>query len=344
MASCSEILYDTFTLSVTQNIFVFVLIITIALLTVTINSVLAVTLWKTKQLNNSTNIYIFLLSLSDCMLGSVAMPLTAGLYLTHTSPKKCKLYVIARGFSSFNGHFSGYLILLVAFDRYMRVRVDFTEDNGCFKRLKSKCGSISLIASGFTWSVLAGGSTVIENELAIKLPSICMYVTEMCGMITAFVLYIRMYYKTLRHVKTSMVYQGTSNKKQAGEVLNQEEMKHKNGNTPKYTGELRKTILFILITVAVCYFPFVTRLYITGFVKGTVSHSVRMSFALSLATTYFNSFLNACIILYRNSRLSGYLKAQCCVNHVDPLEKMSCKTEIKTQQVRSKQGNSNKSF
>ena len=309
MANCSETLYNRLSLTAAQNLLVFVLIIIIACLTVTINSVLAVALWKTKQMNNSTNIYIFLLSLSDCMLGSVAMPLAAGLYLTHASPKKCKLFDIARGFSSSNIHFSAYLIVLVAFDRYMNIRVDFTEDNGCFKRLKSKCGSIFLISLGFILSALAGGSTVIENELAIKIPTICISVTEMCGVITIYALYIRMYHKTSRHVKTNMVYQGKSYEEYSDVKHSQEEIKYKHRNTPRYMGELRKTILLILIAVAVCYLPLiVTNAYIRGFAKGTVSYSVRLSFALSLAIAYFNSVLNACIILYRNSRLREYLR------------------------------------
>ena len=311
MANCSEILDNRLNLTVGQNLLVFVLIIIIACLSVTINSILAVALWKAKQLINSTNIYIFMLSLSDCFQGAVALPLFAVVYLIYASQMKCKLFIIARGFSSFVVHISAYMILLIAFDRYVNIKLDFTKDNSCLRRLKSKYVSVLLLILGFTWSVLAAGSTVIENELAIKLPTICVFVVEMCAIITLYVLYIKMYNKVRRHIKTSVVYQGESNKERGGAMYDQEKTKYKRRNRPKYARELGKTILLIMIAVAVCYLPLiVTHSYITGFSQGTVSPYVQLAYHLSFPIAYCNSVINACIILHRNSRLRRYMKTK----------------------------------
>ena len=309
MANCSEILTNRLNLTVTQNLSVFVMITIIACLTVIINLVLAVTLWKTKQLNVSTNVYIFLLSLSDCMQGALAMPLIATGYRTYRNQEKCRLFIIAQAFSSFYTHLSGYIILLIAFDRYMYVLLDVTEHNGCFRKLKSKHGLIILRSFCFFWSITAGGFTVIENELAIRLPTICLGIVDMLAMAIIYILYIRMYIKVWRHSKASVVYNKEFNRRQQVVKYSKDEVQQKRKNTPRYTREVAKTIVIIMIAIAVCYLPAtILHAYVAGIARGPISNTVQFSYHLSFPVLYLNPILNACIILYRNTRLQEYLR------------------------------------
>ena len=304
MANCSEIHRNRLSLTLNQNIVVFVITVITACLTVTTNSVLAVTLWKSRQLNNSTNIYIFLLSLSDCMQGTVTMPLTSTVYLTYDKVKKCKLFISTQAFSPFNIHLSGYLILLIAFDRYITVRPSLSGNNGCLQMLKSKQGLVALASLCFIWSVAAAGSILIENELANKLPTICLGIIDIFAMTVIFVLYIRMYIRVWRHTKTSVVYKDKVNEEQTIKKI-----KCKRKSKLRFQNELAKTVLLIMIAVPVCYLPLiVSHAYVTGYSKGTISNRAQFVYHISFPIAYLNSFLNACIVLYRNRTLRRYLE------------------------------------
>ena len=314
MANCSQILANRLSLTTYQNLLLSIMTVIIACLTVIVNSILAFTIWKVKQLKTSTDILTFLLSLSDCVQGTVTMPLTSVIFFTHSNQMKCRLYIPYTVCSTSNTHFSGYLIFLIALDRYISVRPNLREINGCFTNLKSRTGLIILIALCFVWAATAGGCTIIENELNIKLPVICVFIADVCVASTVIVLYIKMYVTVWHHTQTSVVYKKKGNTAEPT-VISPHNGKRDpkcvctNSDTPRYTKELAKTIFIILIVGSICLLPvMILHAYVGGIAKGTVSNTVQFSWLLSCQFANINSVLNACIILYRNKRLRGYVK------------------------------------
>ena len=301
MDKCSTIFDGRFRLTRLQTLSVGISIAVISFLTVGINFILIAALRKTKQLNNSTNIYIFLLSLSDCLQGAVSMPLCAFLFLTYENQTKCQLVFTAEALSLFHGSFSGFVTLLIGVDRYMNIRPKFSEDNCCLKKLKTKCGSVTLTCLCFVWSVASVGLLNLEKNLGNALISIGVGTIDIFGVVTIYTLYIRMYVKIIRQVKTSVVYR-------------KEKVQKKSTEMPQYTRELAKTIFVIIIIIAACYLPFLLlHIYITNTGGITISNGLQFSYYLSLLPISVNASLNACIILYRNKRLQGYLRQTACM-------------------------------
>ena len=315
MADCSEILAERLSLTANQNLLLGIVAVIIACLTVIVNSVLASALWKAKQLKTSTDILICLLSLSDCVQGTVTMPLTSVIFLTHSNQRKCRLFIPYTLCSTLNTHFSGCLLFLISLDKYISVRPNLKEVNGCLRKLKARFVLIILVALCFIWSATASGSVVTENELNIELPVICVFIVDVCALSTVFVLYIKMYVTVWHHTQTSVVY------KRKGRM---------NTDRPRHAKELAKTILSILITVAICYLPVtVLHAYVWGIAKGTVSNSVQFSLLLFCQLANINSVFNACIILYGNRHLREYVRKNmfCClrisVSQEDPQDSYS---------------------
>ena len=148
------------------------------------------------------------------------------------------------GFSTFNIHYSAYIILLIAVDRYMKIRAEFTRNNACLKALESKSGLINLLSLCFLWSFVTGGSSIIDKTLDSSLPGICIANINIVGMVTMYVLYIRMYTRVWQHTKIRVNFNEEISLTQFTISL-------------KYTTELGKTILLILISVAIRYLPFI---------------------------------------------------------------------------------------
>ena len=172
--------------------------------------------------------------------------------------------------------------------------------------LKSKQGLVALASLCFIWSVAAAGSILIEYELANKLPTICLGIIDIFAMTVMFVLYIRMYIRVWRHTKTSVVYKDKVNEEQTSEKI-----KCKRKNKPRFQNEFAKTVLLIMIAVAVCYLPLiVSHACVTWYSKGIISNRVQFSYHISFPIVYLNSFLNACIVLSRNGTLRRYLKGK----------------------------------
>ena len=291
MSNCTASFFKgRFYLTETQNLFVGILLVLMSLPVLLINLFLAFAFVKTRQLTNSTNIYIMLLSVSDCMQGAVSMPTEAAMFILHHEQTNCILTSIIQVFSLTNTKLSGLLIVLIAFDRYMNIRSEFTEDNCCLNKLKSKLGSVILVFLCLILSLAHGGSSILGNSKRKRILGICMGITDFICILTVYVLYIKMYVKVRHHYKKSIIY------------------RYKNGTVPRYVRELAKTVLLILISVTVCYSPFViTHIYISNYTKNNISITLQFTFYLFRIAIFFNAILSACIILYRNEEVRVYV-------------------------------------
>ena len=283
-----------------QNLSIGSLLAIIGLPAFLVNSILIIALVKTNQLKNTTNVYILFLSLSDCIQGVVSIPLELVLFIVYADKTNCILSSTAQAFSFFNTHLSGYFILLIAFDRYLNIRPEFIEDNAVMRRLKSKCGSVLLTSVCLGMSLAHGGLSIFTDKYK-RLPSLCIGIIDVIGIITIYALYIRLYLKVRCHYKESAVY------------TNDEHLE--SPRSPKYVNELAKTVLLILITVAVCYSPFIVlNIYMSSFRTSKISVTLQYIHYFLMLPVFANAALNACIIVRRNKDIRGYvLKKLLCI-------------------------------
>ena len=190
-----------FRLSHAQNLSVRILLAVTSIPVLSINLILALALVKSKQLINSTNVFILFLSLSDCAQGSVEIPLGAALFILYHNTENCILSCTAQAFHFFTTQF---LILLIAFDRYMNVKPEFSEDHGCLGKLKSKSGRIFRIIVCCMMSFTHGACSFIQNKCTNLLIT-CLTVIDTVAIMINYVLYVRMYIKVRRHYQTSVI-------------------------------------------------------------------------------------------------------------------------------------------
>ena len=111
MENCSDPFltapHTRFYLAQQQNLSVGIVYVIISFFIVIVNSLLIFAYSKTKQLTNSTNVYIIFLSLSDCLLvGAEALPLESILHTVYHDKDNCVLSKFVLAFSNFSAKLS----------------------------------------------------------------------------------------------------------------------------------------------------------------------------------------------------------------------------------------------
>ena len=297
MDNCSNSLFSgRFRLTDGQNLSVGILLAFTSFFVFLINIILVLAIVKTHQLVNYTHIYILCLSVSDCIQGAITAPSIALLFIVYHTERNCVLSNAVQAFALFSTHLSGYFILLIAFDRYMNIRTEFTEDNCFLKRLKTKIGSVTLTSICFITSFAHAGISFPRIKYKRHL-TILMGILDFISIITVYVLYIRIYLKVRKHFEGNVVYEDRN--------VNKEET----GNSRRYLTELAKTVFLILIPLAVCYSPFTALyFYMLNFSNNNVSLTLQYIYYLFMLPVFFNGILDSCIVLCRNEELCGYLR------------------------------------
>ena len=96
--------------------------LTTSILNIIFNVLVIVALVLTKQTDNPSLKLILLLSISDCCLAVIVQPLFAVMMLMYPSTQNCNLEMAVQFFGIFFTHTSAYIIALIGFDRYARVK------------------------------------------------------------------------------------------------------------------------------------------------------------------------------------------------------------------------------
>ena len=93
-----------------------------SLLNLIFNGLVITALLLTKQTDNPSLKLILLLSVSDCCMAVIVQPLFAAMLLQYPSTQNCSFEMAMQFFGIFFTHTSGYIIALIGFDRYARVK------------------------------------------------------------------------------------------------------------------------------------------------------------------------------------------------------------------------------
>lgn len=96
--------------------------IVLALCTVTANIVLLYYLIKTKQLNNPSLRIIIFLSVFKLCFGAIGLTAEIAVYVRAHESRDCHLEIVSEFFMMFLGHVIGYVIGLIGYDRYFRIK------------------------------------------------------------------------------------------------------------------------------------------------------------------------------------------------------------------------------
>ena len=282
-----------FDLPTVQTLAIAILIAILIPLTFFTNSLLIMALINCKQLTNITNYLYLCLSISDCVLAVVTLPLTIYAILINTC-----YYVVANSvITKVNVRTSNYTIFLIAIQRYIITKLDLRNPTPITAWITSKTGTTVILLSLYLIALLRGILNLIQS-VDLVIVRLMFTITENLGSLVIGILYMRLYTR----VKSSAL-ERTVRRSAVPE------------ETPLYVKRLRKTVFLILVTLAVCYLPFVF-LRVTWAVmekaKHHVSHDFKFAMAFFVVLFRLNSTLNAVIVISRNRVLRAYARKKIC--------------------------------
>ena len=277
---------------------------------ITINVALIVSFFATKQsMQNTSNLLIICLSISDCLIGAVVMPVLIIESLWFDTEKHSS---IVRVYFSLNYVFGGIsfsMTMLLAIDRYIHMNPNILENESKIGNLFKRPRIYFLIfacCAFFTTTSLSLYFLVKTNPKITAYYAGSMAILLLILMPILVTMYTRGYLRIRRFVAENPVYQNR------GEADSNE--------SPEYLEELFKTVLLLIIVTMISYLPNLA-LNASGAVLTFLNHSYISSTTfliiahLAYILVFSNSFLNALIILYRNEKSRKWLKEvlqSCC--------------------------------
>lgn len=109
-----------------------------------VNFLVISSLVLSKQLYNTSLKLVMFLSISDCCIACIVQPLFAVLFLVYPSESQCQFEMVAMFFAIFFTHTSGYIIALIGFDRFARIKY-MTKYSSVMTEKRLKCLVITAI-------------------------------------------------------------------------------------------------------------------------------------------------------------------------------------------------------
>eukprot|EP00794_Sanderia_malayensis_P017056 gene17056-18774_t len=272
--------------------------------TVLLNIGLCIALYKTGQLKSAPTFLFFWLCISDSFVGLMTLPMSVVTFTTYGNRRSCGFEYTFMFICQLNGHFSLYLVLAVALQRYLQVRPKFRSH-----AIGTRKGSKVLIIVCFILAVCHGFvSSNFFGWTKTRIPNILLMIIRALLTISIYVCYFRLYYsiKRFKHAVNKTLDQNST--------LMQN---NQNNTTTKAKDSASKffvTVLLVMISLALCYLPVIAVDLWTGYytlIKKTPSAApvwLRFTYYLTFFPAFLNSSLNAGIFLYRNEGSQAYFK------------------------------------
>ena len=260
---------------------------------VLLNFALSFALYKTGEYRNKSKFFVFLLSMSDMLVGLVTVPAHVVFHTVLSSQRCCwfeRLYLFV---GQSNGHFSFYSLMVIALERYLHITAALrygVESRGVAGKLTrltlTNKGHCSLLFLMVVCSIFHGlVPTYFFGTVRSNLPNIAMVFVRYVIFVAIYILYIRVYFAIRRHVR-------------------------KNQPLNKKHSEVFRTVITILIAYTVCYMPcVVTDCWVTYYsyvLNSSSPIALRFANYLSFTLVYLNGAINAAILLKANKRALAY--------------------------------------
>ena len=181
----------------------------------------------------------------------------------------------------------------MAFDRYINISPQLTEDSACLQR--SKQGTV-ILTTFFLFLQIFEGGLVLGNKYIFRI-NVFVVIIHTTGFIVNNILYIGLYLKVRHHYNESVVYNAENRNAQTVRTL-------------RYIRKITKTVLLLLSAMNVCYFPFLAE-YVCRLIfilsKLRIPEIFDLPYHLLMLPVLVNTIFNGCIIMYRNKELCKYL-------------------------------------
>ena len=280
-------------LTTLQNLTVVIGLSVISPIIIVLNLLLIIGLAKTKELRNAPGILLLLLSISDCLIGLVSIPIQIVLFTAFKTHPACTLEYMTHAVGHFTGHFSGYMIAVISFQRNVLINPNLKPRN-CFSSfLVKKRGLMVLVAVTF---VVTLAETIVSVIFYYEfIARLMLSILDSVIFAYVYVTYFWVYFKVWRFSKKIT-----------------EKQTKKKTTIRAHEDRLAKTVALILIATAICYLPY----QITVGMRWTKmrdrqkpSMELRFGIYLSLIVLYCNSAVNAAIIIWRSRKIRIYIRS-----------------------------------
>ena len=260
---------------------------------VVLNFALSFALYKLGDWRKKSKFFIFVLSISDTVLGLVAVPAHLVLATALGSERSCWFERTFFFIALTNGHFSFYTFMAIALERYLHVAsalrygAESRGIAGYLTQLTSTTeGHSILLVIMFILSLIHGlVPTYFFGKVQSNIPNIVVVFIRFIVLVATYILYARMYIKIREHVR-------------ANRPLNQ---KHK---------KAIRTVATILIIYTVSFIPgIVTDFSVSyySYVKETEAPlTLWFTYYLSFTFVYLNGAINAGVLIKANRRVLVY--------------------------------------
>ena len=268
--------------------------ILLALSIVSVNSFLIYALYKTKQLRKLSSRLIAYLALSDCCVGIFMVFIIIHL-LRRKGGSTCLFELLAQFTCVLFSEFSALQIMIIALDRFLRMKFlnryqeYMTRRRAALMMLFNAAMSVSFAVGSVVASISGHFYTYNIVFVSINSPFF----------MTVYIMYPWTYVSVHRQISQAR----------------QRQTQRVNDSSRQADSALAKTMIFILIAVAICYLPYMvlglawSHFY---FNKGVVSSSFLPNLAVLTWWTFYlihlNSTLNALIFITRNKKIMEVLR------------------------------------
>ena len=274
------------------------ILLTISSISVLLNLTLIISFIATRQVTkNTSNILIFVVSISDLATGAVTMPLTASLLLNVNTEDFCtksKVLLIAIA----NSHFSVVLTVLLAMDRYLHMNPNILNNHG--SRIKNifKIPNIYyMMIIIFIFLLSAFTILLFDINTTLKRVIVLFFVYIIAvNMLIIVCLYTRGYLRIRKFTDNNPVYNESGGSTHT---------------TPDYVRRLYKTVLVLILLAFFQYVPLcVVQIIAQILLKRNVNgFPTIFSYFFEFASLSSNAgcFTNCVAVLYFNNQAKNWI-------------------------------------
>ena len=282
----------TYFISDTENAIIVSFTALLIPLTIVANFSVIYSIIKTRQVNDGVNNMFICLSSIDCLTAAVCEVSTLLLLTIYRSKRTCELELLLQYSSSFFCSFSGFLILSIAIDRYikthktMKMKMDRSRRRSTYLMIFSAIMALII-------ALLDVLGTLMEEYAWINMS---IQLIHLIAVVSIYIVYVMMYYKV------------SKNQKMQANRLNLRGTSRQDRLT--YVRRTITTISMILGALLICYVPFLIIGIHTAFQSTGGSNSLtprKFANYLSFQFVFTSSFLSAVIYLHRNRRCRNYI-------------------------------------
>ena len=266
--------------------------------TIILNSLLWYALCSLGHWKKQSKFLILLLTISDTVMGLVSIPATIALTSIYSYKRDCRLERLVLFFGQANGHFSFYITLMIALQRYAKMRETSNGVSTFTRKILIKSGLKVIVWAVFFLSCAHGVvSTYFFGLVKSVVPNILMMILRGLILIAIQVCYYRVYIAVKRHLRTRVM------PKVSDVTISSQPDEKKKPRRSRFS-KVNRTVLIVIVLLILSYLPAtITDMwtgYYTLFLGITAPMLPRFLFYVSFTTIFMNCALNAGVIIYHD--------------------------------------------